>query len=933
MQKAKNRVLWLIGLLFTISACQMNTETTELARTFQPIIGGKKDLSNPAVGALSVQRQQTFCTGTLITPRLVLTAAHCVDAVNQYRNQGATVEFRIDIPSGTSFRSEYQVVQSTQNHPNWSGTSGSVSNDIGVLILTKNVTATPPMAINTDPMNNTWVGRDLFFLGYGLIQTRPSIVSADQKYSTNIPISRVSTTTFENYKAGTSVCSGDSGGPAFYSVNGTLKVMGVNSYVQGSVIGGRQPACDGSSTSMRVDAYLSWLQPLINQYGGNCQIDSDCGPCYTCTSGKCNRRYPAIVQNLCKPCSKPDDCGGPQDICVRTPDGNRCAQACDIQGCCPEGYACGDFGGQKQCIPSSGQCAPAACTAKTECGPGEDCVGGFCKPEPVNVEAGACKPCNNGTCNAGQRCADLGVGGKRCLQACKDGNFCPGNYDCKDITGGRYCVPRNDLCPCTANTDCDAGEICQSASCQKPGGGKFGDACSAQKPCASGYQCTPTQGGGDVCIQPCGPSAPGGNGSAPGNPGSYCNNNQCILGAQCANVGAPQPVCFPQQCTSQADCTNGGQCTPIQQAGISVCLCNGNTQCKTGYCNTALFTQFFGQRVGACANPPTGNPNGGCDAGTTCKDSQNPTQNCASNSQACICFPQGTKDVGENCSQSELCKEGLVCVNTGANNVCLETCTPNSPGQCKSGGACNIPAQGGTYFCGCNAQAPCASGKTCRPFVPGAGICTPNGATQNCGNGTCEGALGENCSTCAQDCACTNGRQCINNLCQDPAPGCGDKVCGNGENCTNCPSDCACPSGKECQAGVCKEPTPQSCGNGKCDTAQGENCGNCAQDCGCPPDGVCQEGTCKARPSESTTPVDGGDVEKGGASDESTALPCAAADQIVQCDPNGQNCANICPPTKTGCSGCNAHSEPATPSAFFVMLLVLLLLRRRTFSA
>jgi MYXO-CTERM domain-containing protein len=118
-----------------------------------------------------------------------------------------------------------------------------------------------------------------------------------------------------------------------------------------------------------------------------------------------------------------------------------------------------------------------------------------------------------------------------------------------------------------------------------------------------------------------------------------------------------------------------------------------------------------------------------------------------------------------------------------------------------------------------------------------------------------------------------------------------------------------------------------------CDTTQGENCGNCAQDCGCPPDGVCEAGTCKAKPSEPTTPADGGDADKGGSADQSTTLPCAPADQIIQCDPNGQNCANICPPANNGCSGCNAHTEPAAPPAFFVMLLLLFLLRRRSLSA
>ena len=42
---------------------------------------------------------------------------------------------------------------------------------------------------------------------------------------------------------------------------------------------------------------------------------------------------------------------------------------------------------------------------------------------------------------------------------------------------------------------------------------------------------------------------------------------------------------------------------------------------------------------------------------------------------------------------------------------------------------------------------------------------TTTGNGNNCGNGICDGNYGENCSTCADDCGCTDGKACLNGIC------------------------------------------------------------------------------------------------------------------------------------------------------------------------
>ncbi|MEM1008105.1 MAG: trypsin-like serine protease, partial [Myxococcota bacterium] len=109
-------VLLLAGLLFLLEAChKQDPPQTPFSSTQghrQSIINGQPDLSTPAIGTLALfskgKWQAAGCTGTLFHPRLVLTAAHCVDDIQKpYAHRFA---FRIDFNDPTAkqgYRSEY----------------------------------------------------------------------------------------------------------------------------------------------------------------------------------------------------------------------------------------------------------------------------------------------------------------------------------------------------------------------------------------------------------------------------------------------------------------------------------------------------------------------------------------------------------------------------------------------------------------------------------------------------------------------------------------------------------------------------------------------------------------------------------------------------------------------------------------------------------
>lgn len=633
---------------------------------------------------------------------------------------------------------------------------------------------------------------------------------------------------------------------------------------------------------------------------GPCSTDADCGGCLRCSGGTCVDKSLTQGPKQCHPCNSTNDCGGGGSICIRLEEGQRCVQPCDSAGCCPNGLRCADIGsGQTMCIPDTGKCADFKCTSDTNCGPGEQCTGGVCKPKPVPLGPKTCKVCASATdCGNGSQCLRFD-GQNRCLQNCVADNFCPNGYKCTSTGVGRVCLPEGTFCPCSGNSDCLQNEACRGGVC-RPFDCKFGCACTEDSQCSPGHQCLPTQDGSGICAQLCGASA----GFPKGVPGSACNNGQCSGGANCYDIGGGNNICM-KPCSSPNDCAaTGGQC--FRLGGSAFCLCQNDGQCKSGQaCNQSVLGQFGG---GACATKGTA---GGCETDYECKDA-------SGSGQLFVCQPKaGNKGAGAKCFAPNDCGDGLQCLQidpNAQNGVCFEECTGTN--QCKFGGSCILGSQGSNRrFCGCAAQAPCSSG-TCETVANGVGVCKGGGTTTKCGDGTCNGT--ENCGTCAQDCKCATGESCQNNACvKDTKPAtCGDGRCAGTETCGNCPDDCGCATGQECINNTCQTKPADNCGDGKCDSR--ENCDTCAKDCACKAGETCQAGLCKTNGSGTdggTNPDTGTTTDK-----DSNTLPCSESEQFI-----GEDGKPQCPTPKTGC-GCSSDGKPNATSLFFLLMMSMLVL-------
>lgn len=200
------------------------------------IVSGQPTSAYPAVGALMTSGQH--CTGTLIAPRRVLTAAHCID-------QGATADmYTFALGHRTDDPDHVLDVVGLTLHPDYQ--EGSLDHDIGYLTLAEDAPVAP-MALN-DSMNASWWGWELRFVGFGR-------TGADEaggvKRVAGMRISWLGSRSFKYFDAEDATCQGDSGGPAIFVEDGVPRVVGVHSSVR--------TGCRYYGTETRVDAYTSFL--------------------------------------------------------------------------------------------------------------------------------------------------------------------------------------------------------------------------------------------------------------------------------------------------------------------------------------------------------------------------------------------------------------------------------------------------------------------------------------------------------------------------------------------------------------------------------------------------------------------------------------------------------------------------------------------------
>ena len=229
-----------------------------------PIVGGARTQAHPAVGALvaydASRGGASFCSGTLIDARWVVTAAHCLEAMNQYRTQGfdLVVVFGDDIFTEAG-NIDAVYASSWTLHPDYGGEAvlPPVA-DVGVVRLDRAARDVEALPMNTDAPSSRWLDADLTLVGWGL--TSDDANDAGRKRAVDVPVDSYDGDFVYVWSPGTNVCQGDSGGPALLpDEDGALVLAGIHSFVF-SEDASVPPCAEGGAGAYRVDKMVSWIR-------------------------------------------------------------------------------------------------------------------------------------------------------------------------------------------------------------------------------------------------------------------------------------------------------------------------------------------------------------------------------------------------------------------------------------------------------------------------------------------------------------------------------------------------------------------------------------------------------------------------------------------------------------------------------------------------
>ena len=345
----------LLPLLCLTLAC---SEAPAIHSRTDPILGGAADTTSTSVFLLdlSFDTGAAICSAVLISPRVLLTAAHCVDPVF-HTATSLTVKATNKPDTVGLMQSDMIDVTLISRHPSWNPADQQSDFDLAVLLLAvAPVGVPPPPLLRALPANP--LSQHLTVIGYGR-QSLSDAASSGTRRTVTVPLDGVGAATLDygtNAVAG--ICAGDSGGPSL--LGGA--VAGIHSRSEGS-------SC-GLGVDIRVDRQLAFLEAFITTNDpSSCVADGACAP----------------------------GCGTTDPDCLTCQADQRCDASCGLADpdCLDDGAICTlaaqCLGGRCLDDPRGFQFCSRSCADSSECLNDMTCQPDVCRAPPDTTKGGPVK--------------------------------------------------------------------------------------------------------------------------------------------------------------------------------------------------------------------------------------------------------------------------------------------------------------------------------------------------------------------------------------------------------------------------------------------------------------------------------------------------------------------------------------------------------------
>jgi V8-like Glu-specific endopeptidase len=455
--------LTLSALCTLAIACAGGGDQSQFTLTRRPIINGTVDNTHTSVVALTHPYTGQFCTGTVIAPRVILSAGHClVEMQKEFQQQGVTFKpTDVKIFYGTTVGSSGQSVgvSAAYAHPQYALLSnGAPQYDVSVWLLTQN-SPEPAMAWQKTPLGNV-TGQTVTLVGYGVTDAQSQTGNGTRR-TVQAQISGVDDQDIYYGNGYSGTCQGDSGGPMFLNQGGAEVLIGVTSYGDQS--------CVQEGANARVDAFADFINQYVGQStqvqpvsvtitapangavvgsafdvtanvtspAGVSQVDLlidgaqrdslSVAPWTFSVIGMANGTHQITVKGT------GSDGGSGQATISVTVGGSTPPPTggCSDANPCGHGYAC-----------VNGQCLPqlaTSCSDTSPCQAGYDCVSGQCVQAPPPAAGTTGASCtSNSECQSGI-CVDGNTPNGFCTQVCGSNTDCPHTAACQSIGGMNLC--------------------------------------------------------------------------------------------------------------------------------------------------------------------------------------------------------------------------------------------------------------------------------------------------------------------------------------------------------------------------------------------------------------------------------------------------------------------------------------------------------------